>query len=67
MDVHQKDRTTPLGRSLLIRRLAEGWSMAALAAAFGVDARTVRKWRDRRVDEGDAGSAGSRRSIRSPR
>ncbi|MFZ1429563.1 MAG: leucine zipper domain-containing protein [Geminicoccaceae bacterium] len=57
MDVHQNARTTPLGRSLMIRRLADGWSMAAVAAAFGVDARTVRKWRDRHADEGDAGLA----------
>lgn len=57
MDVHQNARTTPHGRSLMIRRLADGWSMAAVAAAFGVDARTVRKWRDRHADAGDAGLA----------
>ena len=31
--------------------------MAAVAAVFGVDAKTVRKWRDRHADEGDAGLA----------
>ena len=68
MDVHQNARTTPLGRSLMIRRLADGWSMAAVAAAFGVDARTVRKWRDRHADAGDAGFADrSSRPHHSPR
>jgi transposase InsO family protein len=57
MDVHQNARTTPRGRSLMIRRLAEGWPIAAVAAAFGVDARTVRKWRDRHATAGDAGLA----------
>jgi hypothetical protein len=38
MDVHQNARTTRHGRLLMIRRLADGWSMAAVAAAFGVDA-----------------------------
>ena len=57
MDVHQNARTTPRGRRLMIRRLAEGWTIAAVAAAFGVDAKTVRKWRDRYVAEGEAGLA----------
>lgn len=57
MDVHQNARTTPHGRSLMIRRLADGWPIAAVAAAFGVDARTVRKWRDRHATAGDAGLA----------
>ena len=57
MDVHQNARTTPHGRFLMIRRLPEGWSVAAVAAAFGVDAKTVRKWRDRYAAEGEAGLA----------
>ena len=57
MDVHQNARTTRHGRLLMIHRLADGWSMAAVAAAFGVDAKTVRKWRDRHAKEGEAGLA----------
>lgn len=67
MDVHQNARTTPHGRSLMVRRLAEGWTTAAVAAAFGVDPKTVRKWRDRHALEGDAGLADrSSRPQRSP-
>ena len=47
MDVHENARTTPHGRLLMVRRLAEGWSVARVAAAAGVTPRTVRKWRDR--------------------
>src|SRR3954447_24216764 len=57
MDVHRNARTSRHGRLLLIRRLPEGWSMAAVAAAMGVDARTVRKLRDRHAAEGEAGLA----------
>jgi transposase InsO family protein len=57
MDVHQNARTTRHGRLLMIHRLADGWSMAAVAAAFGVDAKTVRKWRDRHAKEGEVGLA----------
>jgi transposase len=57
MDVHRNARTTRHGRLLLIRRLPEGWSVAAVAAAMGVDARTVRKLRDRHAAEGEAGLA----------
>ena len=57
MDVHENARSTPHGRRLMIRRLAEGWTIAAVAAAAGVDAKTVRKWRRRDTAEGDAGLA----------
>ena len=67
MDVHQNARTRRHGRLLMIRRQAEGWSVAAVAAAMGVDARTVRKWRDRHAAEGEAGLAErSSRPHRSP-
>jgi transposase InsO family protein len=67
MDVHQNARTTPHGRLLMIRRLAEGWTVTAVAVAFGVDAKTVRKWRDRHAVEGDAGLGDrSSRPQRSP-
>ncbi|MDR3405081.1 MAG: leucine zipper domain-containing protein [Chthoniobacter sp.] len=55
MDMHENARTTPRGRMLMVQRLASGWSAAAVAAAQGVTARTVRKWRDRFVAEGEAG------------
>ena len=55
MDVHQNAKTTANGRRLLIQRLAEGWTIKATAAAFGVDAKTVRKWQGRYALDGDAG------------
>ncbi len=55
MDVHQNARTTPHSRMLMIERLQAGWSVPAVAAAFGVDPKTVRKWRDRYAAEGRAG------------
>src|SRR5690349_20168058 len=54
MDIHRNARTTPHGRRLMARRLAEGRTVAAVAAAFGVDPRTVREWRDRHAAEGEA-------------
>jgi transposase InsO family protein len=67
MDVHQNARTTCHGRRLMIHRLAEGWTVAAVGAAFGVDPKTVRKWRDRHAGAGEAGLADrSSRPHRSP-
>jgi transposase InsO family protein len=40
---------------LMIERLQGGWPVAAVAAALGVDPKTVRKWRDRYAAEGAAG------------
>jgi transposase InsO family protein len=42
---------------LMVERLSRGWSIAAVAAAQGVTARTVRKWRDRHAAEGATGLA----------
>lgn len=68
MDVHQNARTTPHSRTLIVDRLASGWSVKAVAAALGVTGRTVRKWRDRYAAEGAAGLADrSSRPHRSPR
>ena len=39
----------------MIQRLAEGWTIAAVAAAAAVDPKTVRKWRQRYAAEGEAG------------
>jgi len=55
MDSHENARTTPHGRMLMVRRLSAGQSVAAVAAAMGVTAKTVRKWRDRFAAEGEAG------------
>jgi transposase-like protein len=55
MDIHQNARSTPHGRRLMIQRLAEGWTITAVAEAAGVDPKTVRKWRQRYVAEGEAG------------
>jgi transposase-like protein len=55
MDIHENARTTPRSRMLMIERLEAGWKVNAVAAAFGVDARTVRKWRERHRQDGEAG------------
>jgi transposase-like protein len=55
MDIHENARTTPRSRMLMIERLESGLRVNAVAAAFGVDQRTVRKWRDRYRREGEAG------------
>lgn len=57
MDIHKNARTTPLCRMLMMQRLASGWTAQAVAAAHGVTAKTVRKWRDRYAAEGQAGLA----------
>src|SRR5919202_1293834 len=68
MDVHSNARTTPHGRLLMVERLREGWGVAAVAAAAGVDPKTVRKWRDRFAAAGEAGLRDrSSRPRRSPR
>lgn len=67
MDVHQNARTTPHSRMLIVERLDEGWTVPAIAAAMGVDPKTVRKWRDRFAAEGAAGLVDrSSRPHRSP-
>src|SRR5690606_14684250 len=55
MDSHENARTTPRGRMLMIERLRAGWAVADVAAAMGVTAKTVRKWRDRFAAEGEPG------------
>ena len=52
MDSHENARTTPHGRMLIVQRLAEGQSVGSVAAAMGVTAKTIRKWRDRFAAEG---------------
>jgi hypothetical protein len=56
MNAHKNDRTTPFGRAVMVRRVLEqGWSVAAVARAFEVSTRTVRKWLARFGSEGVAG------------
>lgn len=67
MDVHENARTTRHSRMLIVQRVASGWTLAAVAEAQGVTIRTVRKWRDRFAEEGEAGLADrSSRPHRSP-
>lgn len=47
MDIHENARTLPYRRMLIVERSRAGRSVAAVAAAAGVTAKTVRKWRDR--------------------
>jgi transposase-like protein len=56
VDIHQNARTTPHSRAELVRRVVqEGQSPTAMAAAFGLCAKTVRKWVARFHAEGEAG------------
>jgi hypothetical protein len=57
MDMHENARTTPRSRMVMIERLEAGWRVGAVASAFGVDGKTVRKWRERFQAEGRAGLA----------
>jgi transposase InsO family protein len=51
----------------MVERLAGGWTVRAVAAAAGVTAKTVRKWRDRFAAEGEAGLRDrSARPLQSP-
>ena len=66
-NAHGNARTTPHGRMLIVERLRSGWSVTEVAAAMGVTARTVRTWRDRFANEGEAGLRDrSSRPQRSP-
>ncbi len=47
---------TPEGRRRMVALVLEdGWTIEATAERFQVDAKTVRKWRDRFVAEGLSG------------
>jgi transposase InsO family protein len=68
MTQHPNAVLTPTGRRRMVRCvLEEGWSIEGTAERFQVDAKTVRKWRDRFVAEGEAGLRDrSSRPHRSP-
>jgi transposase len=56
MDIHKNARLTPRSRAELVRRvLIERQTPKAVAAAFGVCVKTVRKWVGRFLAEGEAG------------
>jgi transposase-like protein len=65
---HPNAVLTPAGRRRMVGCVLErGWSIEATAERFQVDAKTVRKWRDRFVVEGDVGLLDrSSRPKRSP-
>ena len=65
---HPNAPLTPEGRRRMVACVMEGgWTVEATAERFQVDAKTVRKWRDRYVLEGDAGLRDrSSRPHRSP-
>ena len=45
MKLHRNARTTPISRSILVRRiLTEGWRVGQAAAAAGISRQTARKW-----------------------
>ncbi|MCU1396974.1 MAG: hypothetical protein JWN62_83 [Acidimicrobiales bacterium] len=50
---HPNAQLTPAGRLKMVKLVIdEHWSIEATAERFQVDAKTVRKWRDRYVAEG---------------
>ena len=55
MNIHKNARLTPHSRADLVRRVEAGQPPAAVAAAFGVSMRTVRKWVERFHREGTEG------------
>ena len=56
MDIHKNARLTPHSRGELVRRvLVERQTPKAVATAFGVCLKTVRKWIERFQAEGEAG------------
>lgn len=53
---HPNAVLTPKGRRRMVACVLErGWSIEATAERFQVDAKTVRKWRDRFLNEGESG------------
>ena len=65
---HPNAPLTPEGRRRMVTCVLEaGWTIEATAQRFQVDAKTVRKWRDRFVAEGEGGLMDrSSRPHRSP-
>jgi len=55
MDVHKNARLTPRGRLAMVNRVLQGETPKAVATAFGVSLRTLRRWRERYLAQGEAG------------
>lgn len=67
MDTHKNAPMTPAGRLRMVSAVKAGQTVAAVAARFGVDRKTVRKWVARFGGEGRAGLLDrSSRPHRSP-
>ncbi len=66
--LHPNAPLTPEGRRRMVRCVVvDGWPVSATAERFQVDAKTVRKWRDRWLVDGDDGLRDrSSRPRRSP-
>ncbi len=65
---HPKAVLTPVGRLILVRRIAQGRPAAHVAAEMGVSRATAYKWWRRYVHEGEVGLHDrSSRPLRSPR
>lgn len=67
MDMHKNARTTPHSRAVIAHRVAAGARPAAVAQAFGVCERTVRKWVARAAEGALALEDRSCRPHHSPR
>ena len=65
---HPNAPLTPEGRRRMVSCVIDqGWTIEATAERFQIDAKTVRKWRDRFLAEGEAGLLDrSSRPRRSP-
>jgi len=65
---HPNAPLTPEGRRRMVSCVLDGgWTVEATADRFQIDAKTVRKWRDRWLAEGEAGLVDrSSRPLRSP-
>lgn len=67
MNIHSLARTTPASRALIASRCEDGIAPTVVAQQFGIDRKTVDKWRSRNRDEGEAGLKDrSSRPKRSP-
>ena len=66
---HPNAVLTPTGRPRMVVCVVEhGWTIEAAAERFQVDAKTVRKWRDRFLHEGSTGcTIGTLARLRSDR
>ncbi len=53
--MHSNARLTPVGRSILVQRIAAGRPVAHVAAEMGVSRQTAYRWWRRFTAEGSAG------------